>query len=119
MKNKNDQIEEILNNFDFEIVFSVMNHLRWERYFGKDFEGRDIYELPKMSAIILDARSRLSKCYDEYYEKAVAENQDYFISSGGFVATINGSGWLRLEFVVAEWSYEDDEEIRKSKSIIR
>ena len=81
-----DQIEEIMDQFDFERTHKVMKFLGWS------YAGRGV---PSIDEIKKNARERL---------EAVLEENVSASSSGGFVARkTHGEheDWLSLDFMVA------------------
>ena len=106
---KEIQIQEILENFDFEKVHKVMAFLKWKWACGYDFEGKPVYVTPTEKELVLSALERLNRVWDEYHSIATKENYDCFIISGGFNTTITKFGTLKLEFVLEEYFIEDEE----------
>lgn len=94
--NMHEEIEDILDHFDFERVKKVMDALEWTYYDSAD-STVSIPELRKM------ARRLLIDVYN-------ASNSDHwYLSSGGFeVARWMYPGetkkYLFLKFVAAEWN---------------
>ena len=89
-----DDIDYILDSFDFERVKKAMNALDWA-YFDSEDDEVSIYELRKMARYLL--KSLIPH----------ADKKDYIISSGGFEATVNNyedcdKPVFKLRFVVEE-----------------
>ena len=92
-----EQIEDLLDEFDFDKVKKVMDFLDW-KYFDTGYgEGRSVGRLRRM------ARHLLELVYNE-------EDQEHsFTASGGFHAERwmypgDTQKYLELKFVVTEWS---------------
>jgi len=90
------QVEDILDEFDFQRVQKVMEALDWN-YFDSVDKVPSIGELRKM------ARSLLNYAYN--YDPS----PEYFTGSGGFEVTRymypgETVKYLTLKFVVTEWS---------------
>ncbi len=90
------QVEDILDEFDFNKVQKVMEALDWKYHDSVD-KFPSIGELRKM------ARSLLNCTYD------ADDSPDYFTSCGGFHAERrmypgDSTKYLNLKFVVTEWS---------------
>lgn len=83
-----DQIDHIMDHFDFAKVESVMGLLNWT---WGDPESPDQSQLRKM------ARERLRAVNDECC----------YSSCGGFTASIDRWGQLTLEFVLTDWDASD------------
>ena len=94
MKNQTTmQIEEILENFDFDRVYKVMQHLDWK------WDGD---EVPNHYQLIRQARKLLEEAVKYGY------NNHHEVSMGGFKATFD-NGDLTLEFIVDKYtSYKDN-----------
>ena len=94
-----DEIEEILDNFDFEKVKKVMDALEW-KYWDSEGDTVSIYELRRM------ARNLLKDVYN------AANSDHWFGGSGGFEVERwmypgETKKYLYLKFVVAEWNNAD------------
>ena len=91
-----EEIEDILDHFNFEKVKKAMDALEW-KYWDSEEDTVSIYELRKM------ARRLLIDVYN-------ASNSDHwYSSSGGFGAERwmypgDTKKYLYLKFVVAEWN---------------
>lgn len=79
------QIEEILENFDFERVHRVMELLEWSWH----TKG-----VPTLTQLILYARKRLVD---------LIEGDETCSDSGGFLVERHPCGTLNLRFVVEDW----------------
>jgi hypothetical protein len=97
---------DIINNFDFDKVHIVMNHLNWEWY-GKG--------IPTVDDIRFAARDRLETVIKNCLFDAVPEDV-YFVSSGGLRATAIKDNYgqitfLELEFVLTSWELSEPYEL--------
>ena len=90
-------IEEILENFDFDIVKKVMEAVDWT-YFDSE-------EVPTTYRLIKTARERL----EDAYNMAIERKKDCNSSCGGFkvfagyVEEKETVTYLELNFVVTSW----------------
>ena len=82
-----DQIDEIMDYFDFEEVHTAMQALGWT-WVNKG--------IPSTAEIRQQARGML---------KAVASGKEWCASTGGLRAT-NQDGILSLEFILTHWETE-------------
>ena len=99
MSDYQEDIDYILDNFDFEKVKKVMDVLEW-KYWDSEGDTVSIYELRKKARHVL-------KSLISHVEKEV-----YLIGSGGFEATVMHcedfeKPVFELKFVVAEWNNAD------------
>jgi len=105
-----DMIKEIMEEFKFGKVESVMHHLDWQ-WGGSNYRTPHIDELRKSAEQLLRsvAELRLGAFIDEHYKVGIIS------ATGGFKATawcnearteITG---LRLEFIVADWDTFNEE----------
>lgn len=78
----NQEIEQILDNFDFEKVYKVMKTLRWEWNFCGE------YHIPNSEELRTEAARLLTIADGDIYQS---------VTAGGFVATKDETG-LRLIF---------------------
>lgn len=89
---KDNAINEVIDNFDFEKVHKVMELLEWKWAFC----GGSDYGIPSTQDLIDLAERILGEAWDEKTR----------IATGGFVAEYDDSGdgkpWLELSFVVEE-----------------
>lgn len=91
------QIEDLLDEFDFDKVKKVMDFLDWKYFDIEDGEGMSVGRLRQM------ARYLLELVYNE-------EDQEHsFTASGGFHAERwmypgDTQKYLELKFVITEWS---------------
>lgn len=95
MKNisKQDLIDEILDQFDFDKVKQVMDALQWEWSMGS---GSRVPEIPEMRKT---ARRLL---------KEVVEKPPYnYSATGGFHVEKDADGFLELRFEVTAWNTWD------------
>ena len=95
MKSKDDQIKEIIANFDWVKVHKVFISLKWE--YAKTL-GREA-GIPTIGDLINTAT---------YCLQAVANGEGTGCGTGGFRATID-NGSLGLEFVVEDYFVEAEE----------
>jgi hypothetical protein len=89
------QIDEIMEEFDFKKVHSVMKYVdwRWVKDGDDDFE----MEIPNIERMKETARRLLE-------ESAEKDREEYAsIATGGFKATRYPGDHLGLEFVLADW----------------
>jgi hypothetical protein len=94
-----NEIEDILDEFDFQRVQTVMKALDW-KYWNSDQSPPTIGELRKMS------RSLLNRVYH------TEDSADYFTACGGFEVTRNmypgdTKKYMSLKFVATEWNNYD------------
>jgi len=90
--NTQNQIDDIMDNFDFRKVLRTMRLLEWK---WADVEGKR--KVPEERHLRSTARCLLKRAAAE---KVVA-------GSGGFVAAY-AAGWLSLSFVVADYIPEEE-----------
>lgn len=91
-----NQIEDLLDEFDFDKVKKVMDHLEWNYYNSADKQV-SIGELRRMARDLLERVYNTDAC------------SDYFTACGGFEATRymypgDPEKYITLKFVVTEWS---------------
>jgi hypothetical protein len=91
-----EQIEDLLDEFNFDKVKKVMNCLEW-KYHGSAYDEISIGELRRMARYLLE---------DAYH---ASPSPEYMIGSGGFEAARHmlhndPTKYLSLKFVVTEWS---------------
>ena len=94
MQNEQDDINDILNEFDFHKVQKAMAALNWTWRGSEDIPT--IKELRKTASYLLD-----------YAKTAISEIPDYTTATGGFEVTRrlypgNASRYYSLKFVIAE-----------------
>lgn len=105
-----DMIDEIIYEFNFDKVESIMFHLNW-KWGGSDCRTPHIDELRETAERLLGgaAESRLGAYIDEHHKVGITN------STGGFKATawcneakteITG---LKLEFIVTNWESFNEE----------
>ncbi len=90
------QIEDLLDEFDFDKVKKVMDFLEWKYYNSPDKEV-SIGELRRT------ARDLLERVYN------ASPSPEYFTACGGFEVTRymytgDAEKYMTLKFVVTEWS---------------
>lgn len=94
MQNEQDDINDILNEFDFHKVQKAMAALNWTWW---DYEDTpSIKDLRKTASALL-----------EFAKKSNSNTQDYMTATGGFEVTRNiypgdAKRYYSLKFVVAE-----------------
>lgn len=91
-----EQIEDLLDEFDFDKVKKVMDCLGW-KYFDSSDSEVSIGELRRMARRLLE---------DAY---KADPSPEYYTASGGFdvtryMYTGDTQKYITLKFVVAEWS---------------
>jgi hypothetical protein len=94
MKIYEEQIEEIMDEFDFEQVHKVMKFLDWRWLEDVNSEGG----VPSISDLRKSSRKLL---------KEASGMKNVKISTGGFLAENNGN-YLTLRFVLSEWYVEPE-----------
>jgi hypothetical protein len=97
---------DIINNFDFQKVHDVMNHLDWAWY---------PYGTPTVDELRFAARERIESVIKNCLLDAKPD-QEYISSSGGLKATAIKDDYgqitfLELEFVLTSWDLNDPYEI--------
>ena len=99
-KTKQEQIDEIMDNFDFNKVAKVMDFLDWRWYLKE-------YRVPEESEIRKNVRMYLSKTYD-YGE---GQGRKYETKTGGFTYSYDPQYTeLKLSFELDSWfSYPTEE----------
>ena len=95
-----------MNNFDFEKVHNVMNHLGWTWY---------PTGIPTVDNLRFAARERIESVIKSCLLDA-NPNEEYYVSSGGLKATAIKDDYgqitfLELEFVLTSWDLNDPYEI--------
>jgi hypothetical protein len=94
---KDEKIEEILNNFDFDRVFKTMTFLDWTWL----YKG-----VPSIYQLVVSSKKKLEDSYDYSLE----HKEDWGIHSGGLKVRSyyeNGKVDLSLEFVLTDWDTLD------------
>lgn len=88
-KKKQDAIDEIMDNFDFEKVAKVMETLGWRWVSSEtDLQIPDVSEIRKQARRLLTTALKEKTC----------------IATGGLKVTyLKDEKFLHLEFVVTEW----------------
>ncbi len=94
---KEDKIDYILDNFDFDKVHRVMKALKWT--YKNTEQG---YSVPNIHRLLKKAKGLLESI----------STAGSFHSSGGFEASIDSNGIMALKFIVSEWDtrYHGEEE---------
>jgi hypothetical protein len=98
--NKQQTVEKLLQNFDFDKVHRVMKSTNWKWWDASTEDG-----VPSVGHLVLQAKYLL----DETYNKVAAGENNYSLSTGGFEATARkyeyGEIVLNLKFVVTSFNY--------------
>jgi hypothetical protein len=93
--------EDCISHIDFDKIYSVMQHLDWKWFTGDDVT------VPSIGKLVLFAQRELDCAVKGFLEN---DCDDYFVSSGGFKASVRGfsDGFCRvtLEFIVSDWDSE-------------
>ena len=93
-------IVDIMNEFDFDRVWSVMDHLNWK--WGDPRSGNA--EVPNLDKIKDHAKSLLNTACLNALE---SDGEEFCIQTGGFKASAhkeNGKiAFLQLQFILTEW----------------
>lgn len=105
-KTKEELINEVLDNFDFEKVHKVMTFLDWKWTSLSDATN----EVPSIAKLDRSAQQYLEMAYDGLAEASYEDNE-YMVGSGGFEARAKRyhSGLdkpdilMTLSFNLAEW----------------
>lgn len=102
-----EAIWEILENFDFNRVHSVMEFLGWTWHKQFKEEPEQVF-VPDINELRTEARRRLIAAIE--WARA-NEGKQYLSSSGGFEVTVEidewGKAWASLKFILTEWdNYE-------------
>ena len=98
MSDYQENIDYIIDNFDFERVKKAMNAVEW-CYHDSEGDVVSVAELRNMARYVLKS---LIPYANRYY---------YLIASGGFEATVNNyedcdKPVFKLRFVIEEWESE-------------
>jgi hypothetical protein len=94
---KTNPVEEVMSNFDFGRVETVMKALNW--YWARSKGVPDIITIRNQARYLL-----------EVVNDQLEIGQDYTTGTGGFEVTgevIGGQKYLTLKFIVEEWSTDD------------
>jgi hypothetical protein len=103
---KQELINDIISNFDWEKVSKVMKSLDW-----KWFSSRTENQVPSIGEMLIVVTDLLNRSYDGLVRKY--HDKTYGIATGGFEATAhrtnNGEIWLQLSFVASQaFNYIED-----------
>jgi len=102
MLDKEKAINEIIEEFDFEKVKSVMEYLKWTWDSVNNETG-----IPSTGKLVKRAESLLNEAWD----KSLEYKEDYMVSTGGFKAQAyydNELFRIDLTFELSSWSvYEE------------
>ena len=97
MLTKQDHIDNVMDNFDFGKVASVMKHLNWRWAYCDT-------GVPEEPALRQTARNNLSTVYDYGSQ----QGRKYTMATGGFVYSYNPShSELSLTFELTGWCSSD------------
>lgn len=80
-KTKQELINEVLDNFDFEKVHKVMTFLDWKWFSYSE----STMEVPSIAKLVRTAQQYLEMAYDGL-EKIEHNEHSYMVGSGGFEA---------------------------------
>lgn len=104
---KEKMIEDVLENFNFDLCHYVMTQLKWNWYGSGG--------VPTLEDMLRAARERMEEAIKGVLDRkdTLPPNSYYFSSSGGFKATAwkNRYGHLEainLEFVLTGWDSDGD-----------
>ncbi len=105
-KTKQELINEVLDNFDFEKVHKVMTFLDWKWISLSDATN----EVPSIAKLVRTAQQYLEMAYDGLAKASYEDNQ-YMVGSGGFEAQAKRypagldkpDVLLTLSFNLAQW----------------
>ena len=89
------RIKEIISNFDFKLVHSVMEYLKWEWAFTKTESG-----VPTIGDIVIHSQRILTEVLE-------SKEKNISITCGGFVAAKNGDT-ITLRFVISGWEESNE-----------
>ena len=94
MQNKEvkKQIYELLDSFDFELVYKTMKFLNW-KWFNYD----SVDEVPSIANLVLTAEGLLNEAYDNCKK---SDSEIVVIGTGGFKAEYDVGAGFKLEFVL-------------------
>lgn len=99
-KNKQEQIDDIMDNFDFNRVARVMDFLDWKWSLKE-------YRVPVEPEIRKQVRQHLSKAYD----RGQGQGRKYTLCTGGFACSYDPQySELSLTFELDGWSSYPTEE---------
>lgn len=108
MKTRQDYIDEVMDEFDFDKVLKVMKFLKWKWAFE---EGG---EVPSNTATLRRCARRLIK---DAFKSLDTRTEDWndevpsFCATGGFRAEVWKDNSVRLVFTISEWeAYNEDAE---------
>jgi hypothetical protein len=102
-----DVIWEILENFDFDRVHSVMTYLGWTWHKQFKEEPEQVF-VPDVNQLRTEARRRMIAGIEWARDNGSIQ---YLSSSGGFEVTVDidaeNKAWVSLKFILTEWgNYE-------------
>ena len=105
---KDEQIQIILQETDFQKISDVMNFLRWE-WLCVDDAGYASFGIPSLEIIKASAKRSLESAWDL---EETGESQVYTSGSGGFTAykfVFDGLKCLSLKFELTGWEMNYDD----------
>ena len=94
MKQRDELIKEIIENFDFIKVHKVMIYLEWGWHDG---------EVPTIGKLVLRSKEMLKEAYDK------SKKNHYFVETGGFKAEYNApENYMQLSFILENFDSYDN-----------
>jgi hypothetical protein len=96
-----EQIQDIMEEFDFDKVWNTMRFLKWE------WRGQGIPNIHQLK----EAAAGHLRSAAEYFHNS-DERADVLVGSGGLEASYSNYG-MRLKFVLEDWDTVIDDEFRK------
>ena len=105
-----EMIEDIIKDFDYKKVHSVMVFLGW-KWSGHTFiqygETNDGTFIPNIDMLTKASLKMMFKAVDDV-EKDVKETSQYYTASGGFRVSVFKENkiinYINLEFILTDWS---------------
>lgn len=99
---KQQTINKVISNFDFEKVVKVMNFLNWTWVTSNTESG-----IPSIGELVVSAHELLSQAYDG----VLKAEKTFFTATGGFKASAtkydDGEIVLELEFIISNFNYSN------------
>lgn len=92
-----EQLEEIVQNFDFELVQKTMRLLDWK------WAGKKETHIPNISELVHYVMTTCDRCHEQW----ILTKKGYYVHSGGFLIGVNEFGLLDVKFVLTEWVCEN------------
>lgn len=97
-----EQIREIMEEFDFDNVWNTMNMLHWVWVSSNG--------VPDINQLKEAANRNLHEAAKHFYNSD--EQNEILVGSGGFEATCNNYG-MRLRFVLEDWETKVDSDFKR------